>query len=323
MFKEVGREASEAGIERGLLGFDNPALAEFRWPYVEIIGSEPGPRLCVMGGVHPNELSSLAAAVALGQSIAPEDLTGTVSIIPIVNLPGLYDHVKELCPVDGDNIHWKYPGDPDGSFSTALAHALLFDWSGDADALIDLHGGDLHEKFSRYTVWQRSGEAELDERNERLARCFDADFIVGLDSAHMERPGRCCTAAAALNRLSLVVEGGSDARFDESHMLFHLNGVMNVARELGLLGGRPVPARRRQLAIGNYHFVTAPADSLVIPRCEPGDLVEKDQVLMECRDSFGRRVGEVVAPVAGYLIWRTSHLAAREGVWIGAIGTLA
>ena len=276
--------------------------------------------LDITAGVHVNELSSLQAAIVLGRSFAPEDLRGIVSIIPVVNLPALYDHAKALCPADGKNIHWQYPGDLDGSFSEALAHAILFDWSGDAIALIDLHGGDMHEKFSRYTVWQRSGAADLDERNERLARGFDADFIVGLEPRYMEARGRCCTAAAKLGRLSLVIEAGSEARFDEAHMLHHVNGVMNAARTLGMIGGRPLPARRGQIAIAEYVFLTAPADSMLMPRVEPCDFVQRGQCLMECRDLFGRMIGEIAAPEAGYVLWRTSHLAAREGAWVGAIG---
>ena len=323
MRKHIDEGASEPGIEHGLLEFDHPALADHRWPYIEVTGSKPGPRLCITAGVHVNELSSLQAAIVLGRSFAPEDLRGVVSIIPVVNLPALYDHAKILCPVDGKDIHWQYPDNRDGSISEALAHAILFDWSGDAQALIDLHGGDLHEKFSRYTVWQRSGAADLDERNERLARGFDADFVVGLEPRYMEARGRCCTAAAKLSRLSVVVEGGSEARFSEAHMLYHVNGVMNAARTLGMTGGRPLPARLGQIAIADYVFLTAPADSMVTPRVEPCEFVQRGQHVMECRDLFGRTIGEIVAPAAGYVIWRTSHLAAREGAWIGAIGTPA
>ena len=323
MKKQVDRAASAPSIERGHLEFEAPALAGYRWPYIEITGAEPGPSLCITGGVHVNELCSMQAAMVLAQSFAPEDLRGVVSIIPIVNLPALYDHHKDPCPVDGKSIHWAYPGDASGTFCEALAQAILFDWAGDAEALIDLHGGDSHEKFCRYTVWQQSGEAALDARNEALARCFDADFIVGLDPSYMDDRGRCCTAATKLGRLSLVIEGGTEARFEESEMLFHVNGVINAAGMLGMVGGRPMPMRRRQLAIGEYVFLQAPADGLITPRIEPCEFVQKGQLLMECRDLLGRPIGEVTAPETGYVIWRTSHLAAREGAWIGAVGKLA
>ncbi len=320
MRKHVEHGATEAGIEHGLIEFEHPALAGHRWPYVEVTGSAPGPRLCITGGVHVNELSSLQAAIVLGQSFTPADLRGVVSIIPVVNLPALYDHAKILCPVDGVDIHWQYPGDRDGSFSEALAHAILFDWSGDAEALIDLHGGDMHEKFSRYTVWQKSGAADLDAQNERIARGFDADFVFGLEPRYMEARGRCCTAAAKLGRLSVVVEGGSEARFSESHMLYHVNGVLDAARTLGMIGGRPLPALRGRIALGEYVFLTAPADSMLMPLVEPCEFVQRGQRLMECRDLFGHTIGEIAAPETGHVVWRSSHLAAREGTRIGAIG---
>ncbi|MBM3516302.1 MAG: succinylglutamate desuccinylase [Alphaproteobacteria bacterium] len=312
--------ASEPGIARGLLAFDNPVLAGYRWPVIEITGAAPGPRLCITGGTHVNELSSLEAAIRLGRAFAPERLAGRVSILPAVNVPALYEHTRDLCPVDGLSIHWQYPGDPKGSFSQALAHAIFHEWADDASALIDLHGGDLHEKFSRYVVWQRSGDAALDASNAALARCFDTDFIVTLPESVMERPGRCCTAAAKRGRLALVVEGGSEAKFDEAHAQHHVDGALNVARALGMIGGDPTPSRREPRAVADYAFLRAPADGFFYPRIEPCDRVGRGQVLFECRDWFGRPTGTVVAPASGYIMWRTSHLTAKRDSWLGAIG---
>lgn len=318
--KTIDESASEPGVERGWIAFERLSLAGHRWPYYEIDGGRPGPRLCVTGGVHVNELASMEASLRLADAFPPAELTGTVAVLPVVNLPALYDHVKDICPVDGKSIHWQFPGDPGGTFSEALAHAILHDWSASADVLIDLHGGDLHEAFSTYVVWQQSGDPDLDARSEALARCFDADYIVGLAPEMMDAPGRCCTAAARQGRLSLVVEGGSEARLTDEHVRFHRDGVVAVARALGMIEGATDPPRRPQTAIAAYRFLTAPQDGLLTAVVAPGSPVRQGQKLFTRRDLFGREIGEVSAPVSGHLIWCSSHLAARAGAWIGAIG---
>lgn len=320
MNKTIDEPAGEPGIERGWIAFDRPALAGHRWPYYEIIGDQPGPRLCVTGGVHVNELASMEAAFRLADAFIAADLRGSVAVLPVVNLPALYDHVKEVSPVDGKNLNFLYPGVPDGTFSEALAHAILDDWAGDADVLVDLHGGDLHEAFSTYVVWQRSSDPDLDARADALARCFDADYIVGLAPSMMAAPGRCCTAAARKGRLALVAEGGTEARLADEHVRFHRDGVVAVARALGMIDGAAAPPRRAKIAIAAYRFLTAPEDGLLTAVVAPGTPVRESQKLFTRRDLHGREVGDVRAPVGGHLIWCTSHLAARAGAWIGAIG---
>jgi len=93
-----------------------------------------------VAGVHVNEASSLEAAVSLWRALDPANLRGRISIMPGGQYSGAcYGHSMNV-PVDDKNIHWLYPGNPHGSFTEALADALLFDWSADAAALIDMHG---------------------------------------------------------------------------------------------------------------------------------------------------------------------------------------
>src|SRR5437588_9146940 len=105
------------GIFRGELSFDAPALHGYRFPCVDIIGQQPGPRLCITAGVHVNEVSSIEAAIRLQCFFKPAMLRGSVSIIPVVNQPALPVYTQYTCPVDGKNINFSFPGRPDGSFT--------------------------------------------------------------------------------------------------------------------------------------------------------------------------------------------------------------
>src|SRR5262245_2835207 len=167
----------DAGLHQGELTFDYPALAGWRWPAVDIVGQSPGPRLAVIAGVHVNETSSIEAVIRLQRMIDPGKLRGRISIIPIVNLPAVPVRSQYVCTIDNKNINFSFPGRPDGSFSEALAYALLNDWAGDADCFADLHGGDLCEQVSHFMVVQRTGDHVFDRRSLEIAECFDAEII--------------------------------------------------------------------------------------------------------------------------------------------------
>jgi predicted deacylase len=301
------------GIRRGTLEFERPLLAGWRLPLVEIEGREPGPRLCVQAGVHVNEVSSIEAAIRLGHAFEPAALRGSVSIIPVVNQPAVPAYTQYDCPIDGKNINFTFPGDPDGSFTEALCHALLFDWAGDADLHVDLHGGDLREEVSRFVMFQRTGSAADDARRERLARCFDADIVMGFAPDHMERPGRALTALARAGHDGVMSEAGANGRLDEVSITYHVNGVTNLARALGMTDGAAVPAARANVLCHDYLWITCPEDGFFHGEVVPATAVEAGQRLGVLRDVHGRALAELCAPKAGYVLWVMTHPWLRGG----------
>ncbi len=308
------------GIRRGQLAFDNPALNGFRWPVIDIVGRELGPRLCVMAGVHVNEASSLEAAASLWRSVDPAVLHGTISIMPVVNIPGVYGHSMNV-PVDDKNIHWLYPGNPHGSFTDALADALLFDWSKDAAALIDMHGGEMWEDLTTYVVFQRSDDPVANKRNETLARCFAPPLIFGLPARMSNEPGRSCQALGRVGRAGLVSESGRNALLNRRDVEFHRDGVLNVARELGMLPKQPLPPGPEPILLDDYQFMDAPASGLIYTHVRGGEAVAKGQKLATITDLFQHHLADITAVEAGWVMWMTTHTLAKEGEAIGALGT--
>ncbi len=59
-------------------------------------------------------------------------------------------------PEDGKNLNRQFPGDPNGSYSQILAHALFEQLIRPADFVIDLHGGDMTEALEPFTIYEES-----------------------------------------------------------------------------------------------------------------------------------------------------------------------
>ena len=307
------------GVDHGWLSFADPLLADWRWPVIRITGAAPGPHLCVTAGIHINEVSSIRAAQALPDAINPADLHGTISILPIVNQPADYTPAKAVVPIDGKNLHFSFPGAADGSFTERLAHALMRECFAEADMVIDLHGGDFGEEMARYVVCQRVGDADFDDRAVGLARAFGADLLVALAPEQTAKPGRCCTALAPHGLPALVSEAGDNGAMDAEAVAWHVAGVINVARHMGML---PVPPDRRppRAEIGDYLWVTAPVQGLLETRFAAGDPVRRGQVLAVLRDPFGAVLAEVLAPADGYAMFRISLMFVPQGGLVTAIG---
>jgi uncharacterized protein len=318
----VPTDASDAiGVRRGFLSFKIPVLRDYEVPCVEITGARKGPKLCVMAGIHIDEVSSIAAALTLEDRISASRLAGTVSVIPIVNTPAMYAHTDKF--PDGKNLHWQFPGKRNGTFSEVLARALLQEWAGGAAALIDLHGGDIGEAQQPFVIFQRTGNAQVDKRHEAIARCFETDFLVGLEPELMKKPGRCCTALARIGRVGLVAERGDNAVLSPAAVRWHADGVLRVAELLGMLPRQPRKRSLKQFVMPGYTFLKAPCDGLVRFRCKPGARVTQGQIVAEMHDELRRPLADITAPANGYLLWYSSMLFAKRESWVGALGVAA
>ncbi|WP_170984330.1 succinylglutamate desuccinylase/aspartoacylase family protein [Rhodoligotrophos defluvii] len=306
-------------MQRSEISFPYPALAGWRWPAVVFTGRRPGPKLAVIAGIHVNETSSIEAVIRLQRLIRPEDLSGEIRIIPVVNLPAVPHRSQYICPIDGKNINFSFPGRPDGTFSEQLAWALLDDWARDADCFIDLHGGDLCENVAHFTVAQQIGDEAFDRRNVEIAACFDAELIVRLAPSHLEKPGRSCTGRATRRQHAAFAEAGRIGIIEERNVEFHLNGVLRVAQLLGMITSAP-PKSRAPVFVDEYLWIPAPHDGFYRYHVNPGQKVEQGQVLAVAENTYGDRLGDVRAPVSGYILWSLTHAFVMKDSFVMGLG---
>ncbi|WP_161605050.1 succinylglutamate desuccinylase/aspartoacylase family protein [Brevibacillus massiliensis] len=287
--------------------FRSPILQGWEWTVHDISAREPGPRLCVMAGIHVNEVSSIEAAFQLVERFRRELRRGTVSIMPIANPPALPYRSEYVCPIDGKNINFCFPGSSSGTFSEALADGILNEWAADADCLIDLHGGDLCESVARFTVVPTIGDPEFDEFNLALSTAFEPDIIVRLDPDQLAMPGRSCSGRARQRKNAVFAEAGNNGLIDDHSVKFHRDGVLRVAALLGMMDGECLPPKKQPIVADQYHWIQSGVDGWCRYAVEPGEKVVRGQLLATIDDYSGNVIREVLAPTEGHLLWRCTH----------------
>ena len=312
------RPVSQRGrTERGWLRFDG---LDVDLPYIDIDSGTPGPRLAVMAGIHPNEVSSMEAALRIAAALDSSLRRGSVAMLPVVNMPGLALHSEFVIPVDGRNLNFSFPGDPGGSFTERLAHALATRWSAGADAVIDLHGGDLREDVAKFVMVQMTGDAGFDARTRALARCYDAELIVEFQPGERENTGRATNMLPRLGRHAVMSEAGTNGRLDADSIAFHTGGVLNIAHLLGMTDGPPLPHRRTASVLGGFSRIVAPAAGRFYCEVACNDAVAAGQRVATLSDIFGTQVAEIRAEVAGRVVMIVTHNIVAAGEWVLSIG---
>jgi uncharacterized protein len=308
---------------RRSLSFNAPSLGGCAIPCIDIVGERSGPRLAVMAGMHINEVSSIAAVRQLRRTLERVELAGTVSLIPVLNLQAWKTRDVLTCPADGKNINMCFPGDPDGTFSSALAYSLLNDWAADAACLVDLHGADLCESIARYTVCQLRGESSFDTRAMEIARSFDVEFILALHPSYLGHRGRSVTGRAAGGQHAAFAEAGSGGLVEADAVAFHHDGVLRVAAKAGLISARDAPALRESATpttLHDYSVFVAPCNGWATNVVGAGSPVRGGDLLTVIQTQQDE-AAEVYAPRDGFILWRDTNPIVSAGQAIGGIGS--
>src|SRR4029077_19405221 len=100
---------------------------------------------------------------------------------------------------------------------------------------------------------------------------------------------------------------------DEVSVQYHVDGVLNVARALGMVDGAATAPRRRQAHCDRYLWVPMPEDGFIDFEVEPAAAVAAGQRLGWVRDLLGRPRAELLAPADGFVLWRMTHPVLRRG----------
>jgi predicted deacylase len=147
-------------------------------PVVVIRGPKLGPTLALVAGAHGTEYASIIALEKLIQELNPAEISGTVVIVPLVNVASFEQKVPHVNPVDGKSMNRFYPGNPNGTQTERASWAMTKQVVEKSDYLIDLHGGDLDESLRPYSYWAPSGNAQQDAVSRAMVLAFGLDTII-------------------------------------------------------------------------------------------------------------------------------------------------
>jgi len=287
-------------------------------PAVVINGTRPGKVVCVTGGVHGAEYPGIEAAIRLSRTLRPEAIRGAVIVVPLVSVPAFQRRTIYVSPLDGKNINRFFPGNPAGTITEAVAAALFQEAVGQADALIDLHGGDMVEALIPFTIYYQSGQAAVDDVSRKMAEVYGIELI--LRSLAMR--GGSYQAASAMGKPAILAEAGGQGILDEESVQIHVRGVTNVLRQLGVLGGAP-EISRKPVHLSQSAWLSAEDGGMFYPAVKVGQQVTKGQVVGEFRDWFGERLRTVESPAAGIVLFLVTSPAINKGDPILSVGVPA
>jgi predicted deacylase len=283
-------------------------------PYFDIRGVSDGPHLTLLAGVHGTEYTSIAAVREFARGLDPQQVSGRITAVPVVNLPAFWARSPFVVPADGKNLNRSFPGDPDGSYAEVLADQITQKFLIGSDYVLDLHAGDLPEALEPFSMYE---ESAVEDASRALALAYGLGHIVRQSAVGRTIAGSTCAAAADLGIPAIVTESGQNGLMDRSAVDRHLAGVMNVARSIGVLPGdaSPPPLIREH---DGWHWLRTPVAGWWEPAVPVGAEVAAGNLLGTVSEICGDVLAELRAPEAGVLLFlTTSPAVVADGLLLG------
>lgn len=326
-------ELKQGTTQRHLVKLPGTALAnDERRPVITVTGAKEGPVLVVNAGVHGGEYPAIEAVIRLGAMLDPQHIAGTVVLMPVLNLPAFRTRTPFVCPIDQVNPNRVFPGDPHGSYSEQMTHAIVNEFVAHADAWIDLHGGDIPEDLVPFVIC-RGGDADVDGRSKEMAIAFGFRYALTVSKPIQPAKGSSSyVAGAELAVPSILAEAGGVGQMQEEAVEMLVNGVVRVMRYLGMVGndecrmpndeGRPnhESSNHNVTVLTGFEWLYAKQAGMWYPRVKAGDAVTEGAEIGTVGDLFGDTVESIVAPVTGTVLFLTINPSVQENGLLMGIG---
>jgi len=321
---KIGDVVVEAGQKKcGKLVVARRSFSEVCSPITVIRGHNPGPTLAVLAGEHGVEYCGIAAAVKLCREIQPEQISGTLIVVPVVNILSFESRSLFVTPIDAVNIYTTYPGDADGSITYNIAKTIFDEVVLKANYVIHLHGGDANEALVPFTYFAITGNSKIDEASEAMARSFPVEYVYPMSEQNISHSirdapkgttyttsvqGTIYREASIRGIPATMSEIGREGKIEEELVNKQYTGIINVMKYLRIISGNP-EINRSAKKLKNAILVSAKKGGLFQPTVQIGENVCRGQVIGEIVELNGEVAETITSPIDGILICRMNYAA--------------
>ena len=292
-------------------------------PLSVIAGTQDGPVVAIIAGVHGYEFAPILAADRLAREVLAADLDGTLIIVRVAHMPAYEDRVPYVNPYDRKNLNRSFPGSPDGTQTERIAHLLSTVVIPAADFVFDVHSGDGAEWLEAFIGVYGGPLASDYETALGVARAMGFPNIVRYSMNTQEQVDlrRSLNRQAVAQGLpTVLVEVGENGSRNPEHVELIVSGVKNSLAFLGML-----PGLQAGDAVEARHFdgtQSVPVGHAGIWNpTRHGGWVTAGEVLGEITSHAGDVVEVVTAPASGFAIYGLAGPPVRSGDSVMTIAT--
>jgi predicted deacylase len=236
-------------------------------PVLVVNGKREGPVLCLTAAIHGDELNGIEMVRRILHELEPEELSGAVIGVPIVNLQGFRRGSRYL--PDRRDLNRYFPGNPEGSSAARIAYSLFEEIIRRCDVLVDLHTGS----FYRTNLPQLRADLRY-RRVREMTEGFGGMVVLHNEGA----PGTLRRAATDAGIPAVTLEAGEPLRLQSSKVSEGVDGVFALLSATDMIR-RVQLLRQPEPVFYESTWVRADYGGILFSVVRLGQLVDSGDVL--------------------------------------------
>jgi len=264
-------------------------------------GKEKGPAVMVSAAVHGDEINGTGAIRQLIVDKPFEVRSGTLVLVPVVNMLGFERHSRYL--PDRRDLNRCFPGSKQGSLASRYARSFF-------DQVVRRcnFGIDLHTAALRRTNFPNARANLNDPALAAFARAFGTELIVNNEGPK----GSLRQSASAAGCLTMILEAGEVWKVERSYVEYTTRGIKNCLTHLGMVEGTPDHPLYR-VETDTTKWIRAKHGGFLRFHVAPGTIVAKGDPIATNTKLTGEEQNIIVAPHDGIVLGMTTLPSVAPG----------
>jgi N-alpha-acetyl-L-2,4-diaminobutyrate deacetylase len=244
---------------------------------ISVIRNGEGAVALLTGANHGDEYEGPVVLHELAVTLEPEQIQGTVIIVPAFNYPA-FRAGSRTSPIDKGNMNRLFPGKPDGTVSEKIADYFQRELIPMADVVLDFHSGGKTLDFIPFACAHALDDKQQESACMAAMQAFNAPYSMKL--LEIDNVGMYDTAVESLGKVFVSTELGGGGTATARSVGIARKGLHNFLKHAGILSGEIELDASVQLDMPDGDcFVFAQHDGLLEPTVDLGDTVTVGDVI--------------------------------------------
>lgn len=299
-------------------------LNETYLPVTVIKGKEKGPVFSIVAGIHGYEYPPIIAVQELLNEIKPENIKGTLIIIPIANVEAFQKRTPFLNPLDQKNLNNAFPGSQNGTPTDQIANIITKEIISNSTIFLDIHGGDANEDLLPFVCYyNRKDTPENTKLANDLSVQSQIDHIISYPyNLTSTEPAKYAFKQATQQGITaLSIEAGKLGTVQKENVEMIKTAVYNMLESSGnYIRNKSNIKKNKAILLDQQDYIKVPENGIFYSEFKSGDKVKKNQVLGYITDEFGNKKQDIISKIDGVILYKVGTPPVNKGETLFCIG---
>ncbi len=294
-------------------------------PVSIIKGKEKGPVFTIVAGIHGYEYPPIVAVQEILKEIDPDQIKGTIIIVPIANVESFQKRTPFINPLDQKNLNNAFPGSANGTPTDQIANIITKEIISNSTIFLDIHGGDANEDLLPFVCYyNRKDTPENTKLAHDLSVQSQIDHIVSYPyNLTQTEPAKYAFKQATQQGITaLSIEAGKLGMVQKENVEMIKTAVYNMLENSGnyIRSKSKFINKKTAILLNQQDYIKVPENGIFYSDLKSGDKVKKNQILGYITDEFGNKKQDAISNTNGIILYKIGTPPVNKGETLFCIG---